>query len=121
MLPAPEAVTTCKTRLPAPGAGELLLNACATVKKRAVLPALKGYINTAKYQTTRVLVNPHKKSILLEETSQEFAKKNFCIEPLEIFRDFTDIKYYYRAFSLYKTGSGFRYQIFSKLAEKIPN
>ena len=26
-----------------------------------------------------------------------------------------------RAFSLYKTGSGFRYQIFSQLAEKIPN
>ena len=27
----------------------------------------------------------------------------------------------YRAFSLYKTGSGFRYQIFSQLAEKNPN
>ena len=26
-----------------------------------------------------------------------------------------------RAFSLYKTGSGFRYRIFSQLAEKIPN
>ena len=26
-----------------------------------------------------------------------------------------------RAFSLDKTGSGFRYQIFSQLAEKIPN
>ena len=27
----------------------------------------------------------------------------------------------FRAFSLYKTGSGFQYQIFSQLAEKIPS
>ena len=29
--------------------------------------------------------------------------------------------FHIRAFSLYKTGSGFRYQIFSQSAEKIPN
>ena len=47
------------------------------------LPALKGYISTAKYQTTRIVTNPLEKFILLEETSQEVGKENVCIEPLE--------------------------------------
>ena len=35
--------------------------------------------------------------------------------------DYESMRAETRAFSLYKTGSGFRYQIFSQLAEKIPN
>ena len=77
MLPAPGAVITCKTRLLAPGADihVLLLNACASVKKRANLPALKECINTAKFQTTMIVVNPVKKSILLEETRSAICER----------------------------------------------
>ena len=60
-----------------------------------------------------------------------FNANNSAIHQIEVFRgekkesNPLDVDYltntYLRAFSVYKTGSGFRYQIFSQLAEKIPN